>query len=238
MSLIKATTGQHTTVTVANLKQSRDIKVVQAFNAEAGASASYTNAFGSLGPILSFTNMNDTPVTGKLDVLVSDNIDFQIVAMGLGPNDTYDGFSLERALNNPIYILLRERDVKSKTPFQGLWLKEVSLTGDTEDQTIKGIKAVSYGLSASDKIRLAGIPIIETLPVSSGSATLSQTPKTYNGVEFLPAGHDSDGSEIYFVSDVASGTLIPKSDWAVSGTSLTLSGDYSSITEVMVAYQY
>jgi len=238
MGLIKATTGQYTTVTVANLKQSKDIKVVQAFDATAAASASYVNAFDSTSSILSYTNMNDTPVTGKLDVLVSDNLDFQTIAMGLGVGDTYDGFSLKRAINKPIYIMLKERDIKSGTLFQGLWLKEVSITNDAETQTIKGVKAISYALAASDKIRLSGMPMFETLNVSGGTATLAQTPKTYNGVEFLPAGLNSTGAELYFVVDSANGIIIPHSDWSVSGTTLTLTGDFSGINEVMVAYQY
>jgi len=242
MGLIKATTGQYTAVYVANTKQVKQIKVAQAVDATAGASANYANAFGSVNSILSYTEMNETPVTGKFDVIASDNNDFQTVAMGNAVGDTFDGFSLTRAINEPLYILLVERDIKTDLGYAALWLPEVNITSDGETQAIKGIKTISYALAASDKIRLPNKALIETLAVTTGTAAdTAEVPVVYNGVEMLPAGMDSDGTQSYFVCDIATGEIIPKSatdGWSIAGQVITLNGTYSSVANIMVAYQY
>lgn len=236
MSLIKASTGQFTTVYVANLKQFKIIKTVQALDATAGAASTYANAFDSTSPIYAFTQMNDTPVTGKFDILATDNTDFQKLAMGYGASDVFDGFDLSRAIGKSLYILANFKDINTGTAFSALWLPQVNITSDGQSMTVKGINVISYNVSASNKIGLPNPAIMETIALSAKTGTLTQKPVKYNNKFLLPAGVNSAGSEVCFCVDPTTGNILE--DWTISDTAKTITFSSFSGTSCIVAYQY
>jgi hypothetical protein len=234
MGLIKASTGQFTTVYVANLKQFKTIKTVQALDSTSGAASTYANAFDSTSPIYAFTQMNDTPVTGKFDILATDNIDFQKIAMGYALADTFDGFDLSRAIGKSLYILANHKDINTATAFAALWLPQVNITSDGQTMTIKGVNIISYNMSASNKVGLPNPAIMETVTLTAKSGTLAHAPALYNAKYLLPAGVNTAGDAVYLCLDPTNGVILE--DWTITGATITFT-TYSGST-CIVAYQY
>ena len=228
---LKITTGSHTKIYVANLKTFKEISVAQDLNATESATSTFLKAIGKTRPIYGFKEINDTPVSGSINVYKSDNTDFMRLLLGLGDSDTIEGETLSDT--KPIYMLLRHFDDNTDEEFQATWLPSVIASSDQENVPLKGVLTSQYNVNASMVLKLPRPAIIEKLTASNGSATLSHTPATYKGKEFLPASVDSDGNYTYFVVDTDAGKIV--TDWSVSGTTLTVP---SSVTNVMVAYQY
>jgi len=230
---LKITTGSHTKIFVANLKTFKEISVAQDLNATESATSTFLSAIGKTRPIYGFKEINDTPVSGNINIYKSDNVDFMRLILGLGDGEDIAGETLGKT--KPVYMLLRHFDNNTNAEFQATWLPSVIVNSNQENVPLKGALTSQYSVNASMILKLPRKAIIEILPVTSGSATLSHTPVTFEGKEFLPANVDSDGNYTYFVVDTTTGTILSNGEWSVSGTTLTVP---SSISEVMVAYQY
>ena len=229
---LKVATGSTTTIWVANTKMIKEIQVATEVNTTEGAASTFLRAIGKKRPVYGYVEINDTPVTGNLNIIKSDNYDFLKVLRGLGDTDTYDGSTL--SLAKPFYMLLRHSDNNTSTEFRGTWIPLCNADSDQENVPVKGALTSQYNISASMIVDIPNKSIIEKVTATSGTATLSHTPVLFNGKEFFPAGVDSDGNFTHFVVDVTNGTVLSDTDWSVSSTSLTVptDGDY------LVAYQY
>ena len=233
---LKASNGSHTHIYIANLKMFKEIKVAQDVNATENADVTFLRAIGKVRPIYGYKEINDTPVTGNINILRTDNNDFQKLAVGLAETDTYTGSGLIDM--GTIYMLWRHYDIKTDAEFVSTWTPAVQVSSNQDNVPLKGTITNQYNFSASMKIDLPNPAIIETKTVSTGTFDVSNAPIAFDGVEFLPAAVDSDGNYSYFIVDTDTGDIIPTDEWSISGTTVTLTGGSVNVQNVMVAYQY
>jgi hypothetical protein len=132
---LKASNGSHTHIYIANLKTFKEIKIAQDINATENADVTFLRAIGKVRPIYGYKQISDTPVTGNINILRTNNNDFQKLAVGLGDNDTYTGAGL--ADLKSIYMLWRHLDINSGVEFASTWIPEIQVSSNQNNVPLK-----------------------------------------------------------------------------------------------------